>query len=92
MKRVMMTVVLLLVFMKPLASEPTPPTVTEAQGLKIRLLVSQLENAQLRAQAAQRDFDAARDELTKLTQSLAVPGYDFDVSTLTYKPTPKPRP
>lgn len=68
------------------------PQLTEAQTLKIRLLVAQLENAQLRAQAAQRDFDSARDELTKLTQSLAVPGYDFDVSTLTYKPTPKPRP
>jgi hypothetical protein len=91
-KRALMTVVMLLLLMKPLASEPTPPTLTEAQALKIKLLVSQLENAQLRAQAAQRDFDAARDELMKLTQSVAVPGYDFDVSTLTYKPTPKPRP
>ena len=52
-----------------------------------------IELAQLRAQAAQREFDGARDELQKLVVSLKVEGYTLDLQSLTYtKDTPPPPP
>jgi hypothetical protein len=74
------------------AGQAAAPTLTEIQRLQIQNLSQKLEIAQLRAQAAQRDFDAAREQLTALLQTLTVDGYDLDVSTLTYRPKPTPQP
>ena len=43
-----------------------------------------IENAQLRAQLAQSEFERAGAELSTLVQSLQKDGYDLDIRTLTY--------
>lgn len=72
-----------------LLAQPNGPTLTEVQKLQIQVLSQRLEIAQLRAQAAQRDFDAARLEITKLLQTLEVEGYTFDIATLSYTKNPE---
>lgn len=62
------------------------PVLTDVQRLKIQNLSLRLELAQLKAQAAQRDFDAARVEITALVASFQVEGYTLDLATLTYRP------
>jgi len=69
---------------------PQGPSLTEVQRLQIQNLTQRLELAQLRAQAAQHDFDEARAALTTLLKSLEVDGYDLDVGTLTYRKKPDP--
>lgn len=68
---------------------PTPPVLTDMQRLQFRSLSQQLEIAQLKAQLAQHDFDAARDAIGKLVLSLRIDGYTLDLATLTYRPNPQ---
>lgn len=63
-----------------------PPSITEVQRLQLVTVALRLENAQLKAQAAQRDFDQALQERTALVASLQVQGFVFDPGTLTYRP------
>lgn len=80
----------LMVFGAATMPEPTtqdtakPPVLGETQKLQLQNLALRLEIAQLRAQAAQRDFDVARAEFATLLKSLEVPGYTFDPQTLAY--------
>ena len=67
-----------------------PPVLTDVQKLTLQLLAQRIEIAQLRYQAAQREFDAAKDEITKLIQALTVPGYDLDLMKLEYTRKPAP--
>lgn len=69
-----------------MAQDATPaPALTEVQRLKVQNLAQRMEIAQLRLQQAQRDFDAAREELAALVRSMQVEGYVLDLSTLTYR-------
>lgn len=47
-----------------------------------------MENAELKAQAAQRDYDQARDQLRTVLQQLQKPGFLLDLETLAYRPAP----
>lgn len=70
--------------------DPTAPVLTVEQKQSIQILVQRIELAQLRAQAAQVEFEKARAETTQLVQSLQKEGYDLDLQTLTYtKKVPK---
>lgn len=66
------------------AGEKAPPALTDVQKLTIQNLALSIEIAQLRSQQAQRDFDAAREQLGKLIQSLQVEGFTLDLSKLEY--------
>ena len=82
-----LAVVLLLVFVAvPAHGQSGAPTVPELDQLRIRVQVQAIEIAQLRAQAAQRDFDQAREQLRVLVAGLERPGYTLDMQTLTYRP------
>lgn len=67
----------------------TLPILTETQKLQLQNVSQRLEIAQLKAQAAQRDFDAARIDLQALLKTLEKEDYVLDLQTLTYtrKPT-----
>ncbi len=69
------------------AEEPTP-TLTKEQRLEIQVLMQTIEIAQLKAQAAQRDFDAAKDALVKLSEAWRREGYTLDVQRGIYVPNP----
>jgi hypothetical protein len=76
-----------------LAQLPAPqPELKELERLKLQNLAQRIELAQLRAQAAQREFDAAREELSKLVLSLKIDGYSLDLQTLTYVKDPPKEP
>lgn len=64
---------------------PAPPALTEIQKLQLQNIAQRIEIAQLRYQAAQREFDGAREDLTKLMATLKVEGYTLDLATLTYQ-------
>ena len=70
----------------PVLGQSGAPTVPELDQLKIRVQVQAIEIAQLKAQAAQRDFDAAREALRVLVAGLDRPGYTLDLQTLSYQP------
>jgi hypothetical protein len=70
----------------------TVPVLTDVQKLRLQGLAQRMEIATLKAQLAQRDFDAARQEISTLVSSLRVKGYVLDLSTLTYAPEPEPPP
>jgi hypothetical protein len=93
MLRVAVLAATLLLLQAPTAPPPKPdtPTLTEVQRLQIQTLAQKLEIAQLKAQAAQRDFDSARDELSKLVVALKVEGYTLDLQTLSYTKDPPPQ-
>ena len=69
----------------------TLPQLSDVQKLTIRNLALTLDNAQLRAQQAQRDFDAAREAIGKLVQSLQVDGYTLDLQRLEYVKKVEPK-
>lgn len=60
------------------------PALTAEQKLQFQVVAQRLEIAQLKAQAAQRDFDAARADLQTLIKTLEKDGYTLDLATLTY--------
>ena len=65
------------------------PTLTELQRLQVLTLVQRLQIAELRAQAAQREWNEARAELLAVSERLAVEGYELDLATQTYRPAPR---
>ena len=73
------------------ASESQPPVLEQAQKLQIQNLAQKMQIAQLQAQAAQRDFDASRQELQSLLKSLEKDGYTLDLQSMAYvkKDAPK---
>ena len=84
---------LALVLAAALQSPPAaPPELKEIERLKLQTLAQRIELAQLRAQAAQREFDVAREELSKLVLSLKIDGYTLDLQSLMYvKDAPPPK-
>jgi len=68
-----------------------PPALTTEQRQAITILAQRLELAQLRAQAAQTDFDKARGELSTLVKSLQKDGFDLDLQTLQYVKKAEPK-
>lgn len=71
-----------------LAAVAEAPVLTETDRLRIIALSQAMEIAQLKAQAAQRDYDQARDRMRAFLKSVEQPGYLLDLSTLTYQPAP----
>ena len=67
------------------------PTLTEAQRWQLTALTQRLELAQLRAQIAQRDFDAAKSELIAVAKKLEREGFELDLATMAYKPARMPQ-
>lgn len=65
------------------ADEQTPALNNE-QKLQLQVISQRIEIAQLRAQAAQREFDIARADLQSLLKSLEKDGYTLDLQTLMY--------
>lgn len=74
----------------PPPGDPKAPVLTEVQKLQLQNLTQRLEIAQLRMQAAQADFQAARTEIETLVKSLQVEGYNLDLQSLTYTKKPPP--
>jgi len=68
------------------AAEKAAPTLTTEQKQAIQIQAQRIEIAQLRAQAAQAEFDKARTEIAALVQSLQKEGFDLDLQTLSYTP------
>jgi hypothetical protein len=66
------------------------PTLSVEQKQGITILAQRIELAQLRAQAAQAEFDKARGELSTLLQSLKKDGFDLDLQTMQYVKKPDP--
>lgn len=64
------------------------PTLSEVDRLKLQNVSQRIELAQLRFQAAQREFETARTDLAKLVEALKVDGYTLDLATLTYHKEP----
>lgn len=73
----------------PTVNTPSP-TLTVEQKQAVQILVQRIELAQLRAQAAQAEFERARAEVSALLTSLQKDGYDLDLQTLTYVKKPAP--
>jgi hypothetical protein len=75
----------------PTTSSPSaaPPVLSDAQKVQVRLLTQQLEIASLRAQLAQADFEKTQTALRALVESWRVPGYELDVSTLSFVKLPE---
>lgn len=67
------------------------PVLSEVNRLKLQVISQKIELAQLKAQAAQREFDDARTELSSVLKSLEVPGWTFDIQTLSYKRRDPPK-
>lgn len=65
------------------------PSLTELQRLQVLTLVQRMQLAELRAQAAQREWDQARADLLALAGRLAVDGYELDLATQTYRQAPR---
>jgi hypothetical protein len=70
------------------APPPAPPTLTEVQRLTLQNALLRVQLAESRLQLAQTEFERARVEATSLLTSLQVPGYAFDLQTLTYTKAP----
>lgn len=83
-------IVLILLSVISVTAQEDIPVLTEVQKLQLQNLAQQLELAQLKAQLAQRDFDAARDSITRLTQSLQIPGYTLNLQSFSYVKNPDP--
>jgi hypothetical protein len=79
----------------PVTQAVTPPAkapeVSETSKLRLQTFAQQADNAKLRQQLAQAqydlaqtDYDKARTALDALVRSLQVDGYTLDLGTLTY--------
>lgn len=60
------------------------PMLSDISRLQLKVTVQRIEIAQLRAQAAQAEFDRAREDLTRLLASVAKDGYDVDLQRFEY--------
>ena len=74
------------------SAQDARPVLSETQRLQIANTLQTMEIAQLKAQAAQRDFDAALEQLRVLVAGLERPGYTLDMQTLTYRPVEAGKP
>lgn len=88
---VVAAVVLVLTWAAQAATEERP-TLNETQRLQIANIAQAMEIAQLKAQAAQRDFTQAQEQLRGLVQSLQREGFTLDLQTLTYRPVEAGKP
>lgn len=79
-----------LLLVVPFAQDKPAPALTVEQKQAIQILAQRIELAQLRAQAAQSDFDKARGELAGLLQSLHKDGFDLNLQTMEYTKKPEP--
>lgn len=68
-----------------------PPALSDVARLELALPLKDMQIAQLQAQAAQRDFEAAKAKLLELVKALDRPGYELDIQTMTYKHKPPER-
>lgn len=68
------------------AVETLVPALNTEQKQALQIQAQRIEIAQLKAQAAQAEFDKARTEIATLVQSLQRDGFDLDLQTLTYTP------
>jgi hypothetical protein len=82
------SIVLALCLATVAASAQDAPALTDVQKLQVQNLLQSIEIAQLKAIAAQRDFDVAKETLLKLAASLQRDGYDLDLQALRYTPKP----
>lgn len=88
MKPLLCTLVVLLASWSVAAQAPTTPptdpipTLTLEQRQSVQLHVKDLEIALLKAQSAQKDYDAAKEALTRLAQELQRPGYTLDLQAV----------
>lgn len=80
---------------RPVTSAPKTPEVSEVSKLRLQTFAQQAENAQLRKQLAQAqyelgqaDYDKSHAALEALVRSLQVDGYVLDLQTLTYMAKP----
>lgn len=73
---------------------PTPakktPELTDLQKSQIQNLLQARVIADLKAQLAKKDFDAANAALVMFAQSLQVDGYTLNLQTLSYDPAKEP--
>lgn len=67
------------------------PVLTDLQRLQVTTVLQAIELAQLRAQLAQKDFDAARQQLAELARRLERPGWELDLQAMTYRPAKQSR-
>jgi hypothetical protein len=56
------------------------PEISEKDKTEIQLLAQKIEIAQLKAMLAQKDFEAARNELVSLAQRMRKDGFDLDLT------------
>lgn len=70
------------------AAATDTPILSETDRLRITNTLQAAEIAQLRAQAAQRDYLQAREQLRGILAGLERPGYVLDLQTLTYQAAP----
>ena len=77
----------------PVENPKTPPELTPDERKDLTLLLTQLENAQLKAQLAQVQFDQVRAALGDKLKAVDKPGWTFDVQTMKYieKPDGPPK-
>jgi hypothetical protein len=80
---------------RPVTSAQQAPEVSEVSKLRLQTFAQQAENAQLRKQLAQAqyelgqaDYDKSHAALEALVRSLQVDGYVLDLQTLTYTAKP----
>lgn len=88
MTRLRILLVALAVVAASVVRADAPPALTELQRLQVQTLTQAIEIAQLKALAAKRDFDEAKQSLQALVQQLQRPGYTLDLQTMTYLPDP----
>jgi hypothetical protein len=67
---------------------PEAPKLSDTQRLQLQVVAQRIEIAQLKAQAAQVEFERARVDFGALVKSLQVDGYDLDLQRLEYVKKP----
>lgn len=88
MKFILASVVGLLLLQAAPQPPSADPVLTNEQKLQLQTVAQRLEIAQLKAQMAQKDFDAARTELQVLMKMLEKEGYTLDFEKLAYVKNP----
>jgi len=84
-----MFVLLAMLVLQTQAPSPSKePVLNEVGKLKLQNVSQRIELAQLKFQAAQREYEAARGDLLKLLDELKVDGYTLKLETLSYQKDP----